>query len=64
MGRAARLRRRGDDFLMSKVVQLRAAVAPCGFVPQHLNLMSGDADDRAGSAELVIALALPDDAVT
>jgi hypothetical protein len=32
---------------MSKVVQLRAAVAPCDFVlPQHLNLMSSDADDR------------------
>jgi hypothetical protein len=47
MGRAARLRRRGDEFLMSKVVQLRAAVAPCDFVlPQHLNLMSSDADDR------------------
>ena len=65
MGRAARLRRRGAEFLMSKVVQLRAAVAPCGFVlPQHLNLMSSDADDRAGSAGLVIVLAHPDDAVT
>ena len=64
-GRAARLRRRKDEFLMSKVVQLRAAVAPCGFaLPQHLNLMSSDADDRAGSAGLVIVLAHPDDAVT
>ena len=64
-GRAARLRRRGDEFVMSKVVQLRAAVAPCGFVlPQHLNLMSSDADDRAESAGLEIVLAHPDDAVT
>ena len=65
MGRAARLRRRKDEFLMSKVVQLRAAVALRVFaLPQHLNLMSSDADDRAGSAGLVIVLAHPDDAVT
>jgi hypothetical protein len=39
MGPAARVRRRGDEFHMSKVVQLRAAIAPRGFaLPQHLNL--------------------------
>jgi hypothetical protein len=42
---------------MSKVVQLRASVAACGFVlPQHLNLMSSDAGDRAGSAGLESSL--------
>ena len=62
IGRAGTLRR---EFLMSKVVQLRAAVALRGFaLPQHLNLMSSDADDHAGSAGLVIVLAHPDDAVT
>ena len=40
---------------MSKVIQLRAAVAPRRFaLPQHLNLMSSDADNRAGSARLII----------
>jgi hypothetical protein len=49
---------------MSKVVQLRAAVAPRGFVlPQHLNLMSSDANNCAGSARLTIVLAHPNDAV-
>jgi len=62
---AVQLCRRGNGFLMSKVMQLRAAVAPCGFVlPQHLNLVSSDADDRAGSAGLAIVLAHPNDAVT
>jgi hypothetical protein len=62
IGRAGTLR---HELLMSKVVQLRAAVALRGFaLPQHLNLMSSDADDRAGSAGLVIVLAHPDDAVT
>src|SRR5215467_9343396 len=64
MGLAARLRRRGDEFHMSKVVQLRAAIAPRGFaLPQHLNLMSSDAGNRAGSAGLAIVLAHPNDAV-
>jgi hypothetical protein len=64
MGLAARLRRRGDEFHMSKVVQLRAAIAPRGFaLPQHLNLMSSDANNRAGSARLTIVLAHPNDAV-
>jgi len=64
MGLAARLRRRGDEFHMSKVVQLRAAIAPRGFaLPQHLNLMSSDASNRAGSAGLAIFLAHPNDAV-
>jgi hypothetical protein len=64
MGLAARLRCRGDEFHMSKVVQLRAAIAPRGFVlPQHLNLMSSDAGNRAGSAGLAIVLAHPNDAV-
>jgi hypothetical protein len=41
------VRRRGDEFHMSKVVQLRAAIAPRGFaLPQHLNLMSSDAGNR------------------
>ena len=54
-----------NELPMSKVVQLRAAIAPRGFVlPTHLNLMSSDADDRAGSAGLVIVCAHPDDAVT
>src|SRR5215510_11327473 len=61
---AARLRRRGDEFHMSKVVQLRAAVAPRGFaLPQHFNLVSSDANNRAGSARLTIVLAHPNDAV-
>ena len=64
MACAARLRRRGDEFLMSKIVQLRAAVAPRSFVlPQHLNLMSSDADDRATSVGLASAVAHPDDTV-
>ena len=63
-GLAARLRRRGDEFHMSKVVKLRAAVASRGFaLPQHLNLMSSDANNRAGSARLTIVLAHPNDAV-
>src|SRR5262249_2002261 len=62
IGRAGTLR---HELLMSKVVQLRAAVALRGFaLPQHINLRSSDAEDRAGSAGLVIVLAHPDDAVT
>jgi hypothetical protein len=50
---------------MSKVVQLRTTIAPRGFaLPQHLNLMSSDAGNRAGSAGLAIVLAHPNDAVT
>jgi hypothetical protein len=57
--------RRGDEFLLSKAVQLRAAIAPRGFaLPKHLNLMSSDAGNRAGSAGLAIVLAHPDDKVT
>jgi len=53
-----------DGFLVSKEVQLRAAVAPRGFaLPQHLNLMSSDAGNRTGSAALAIVLAHPDDTV-
>jgi hypothetical protein len=49
---------------MSKVVQLRAAIAPRGFaLPQHLNLMSSDVGNRAESAGLAIVLAHPNDAV-
>ena len=52
------------EFPMSKVVQLRAAIAPRGFaLPQHLNLMSSYANNRAGSARLTIVLAHPNDAV-
>jgi len=63
-GLAARLRHRGDEFHMSKVVQLRAAIAPRGFaLPQHLNLMSRDPGNRARSAGLIIVFTDPDDAV-
>jgi hypothetical protein len=62
-GLLARLRR-GHEFHMSKVIQLRAAVAPRGFaLPQHLNLMRRDANNRAGSTRLTIILAHPNDAV-
>jgi len=64
MGLAARLRRRGDEFHLPKVVQLRAAIAPRGFaLPKHLNLMSSDAGNRARSAGLAAVLAHPNDAV-
>jgi hypothetical protein len=44
---------------MSKVVQLRAAVAPRTFaLPKDLNLMSSDAGDRAGSLGLAIVPAI------
>ena len=50
---------------MSKVVQLRAAIAPRGFVlPKHFNLMRSDAGNRARSAGLTIVFTDPDDAVT
>src|SRR5262249_12183934 len=40
-----------DEFLLSNTVQLRAAVAPRGFaLPKHLNLMSSDAGNHAGTA--------------
>ncbi len=64
MGLAARLRRCEDEFHMSKVVQLRAAIASRGFaLPRYLNLMSSDASDGAESAGLAVFLACPDDAV-
>ena len=50
---------------MSKVVQLRAAIAPRGFaLPKHLNLMSSDAGNGARSAGLIIVFTGPGDAVT
>jgi hypothetical protein len=53
-----------DVILMSKIVQLRAAVAFRGFaLPQHLNLMSSDADDRATSDGLASVVAHPNDTV-
>ena len=53
-----------SELRMSKVMQLCAAIAPRGFVlPKHLNLMSSDAGNRAGSAGLMIVFADPDDAV-
>src|SRR5262245_23754116 len=65
MGLVARVYHRGDEFHMSKVVQLRAAIAPRGFVlPKHLNLMSSDAGNRARSARRIIVFTDPDDAVT
>ena len=52
------------EFPMSKVVQLRAAIAPRGFaLPKHLNLVNSDAGNRARSAGLMIVFADPDDAV-
>jgi hypothetical protein len=54
-----------NELRMSNVVQLRAAIAPRGFVlPKHLNLMSSDAGNRARSAGLMIVFTDPDDAVT
>jgi len=59
-----RLRRRRGEFHMEKVVQLRATIAPGGCaLPQHLDLMSSDAGNRAGSTGLAIVLAHPNDAV-
>jgi hypothetical protein len=53
-----------NELRMSKVVQLRAAITPRSFVlPKHLNLMNGDAGNRARSAGLMIVFADPDDAV-
>jgi hypothetical protein len=54
-----------SELTVSKVVQLRAAIAPRGFVlPKHLNLMSSDAGNRARSAGLTLVFTDPDDAVT
>lgn len=62
--RAASLQRVRNEFHVSKVVQLRAAISPRGFaLPQHLHLMSRDAGNRARSVVLAIVLANPDDAV-
>jgi len=53
-----------NEIPMSKVVQLRAAIAPRGFVlPTHLNLMSSNAGNRALSAGLIV-FTDPGDAVT
>jgi hypothetical protein len=53
-----------NELTVSKVVQLRAAIAPRGFVlPKHLDLMSSDAGNRARSDGLIV-FADPDDAVT
>ena len=53
------------EFPMSKVVQLRAAIAPRGFaLPKHLNLVNSDAGNRARSAGLIIVFTGPGDAVT
>jgi hypothetical protein len=57
MGLAARIH-------VSKVVQLRAAIAPRGFaLPHYLNLMSRDAGNGAESAWPAVLVACPDDAV-
>jgi hypothetical protein len=54
-----------NEIPMSKVVQLRAAIAPRGFVlPTHLNLMRSNAGNRARSAGLIIVFPDPDDAIT
>ena len=54
-----------NELPMSKVLQLRAAIAPRGFVlPTHLNLMSSDSGNHARSAGLIIVFTDPDDAVT
>src|SRR5262249_41064077 len=53
-----------NELRMSKVVQLRAAIARRSFVfPKHLNLMSSDAGNRARSAGLMIVFADPDEGV-
>src|SRR6266404_6025024 len=54
----------GDEFHMSKVVQVRAAIARHrSAVPTHLDLMGSDPGDRAQSGGLVAVLPDPDDAV-
>jgi hypothetical protein len=54
-----------SELRMSKVMQLCAAIAPCGFVlSKHLNLMSSDTGNRARSTGLIIVFTDPDDAVT
>jgi len=63
-GPVATLHHIGDEFHMSKVEQMRAAIARHGSaVPTHLDLMCGDADDCAQTGGLVVVLADPDDAV-
>jgi hypothetical protein len=53
-----------NELTVSKVVQLRAAIAPRGFVlPKHLDLMSSNAGNRARSDGLIV-FTDPDDAVT
>src|SRR5262249_813410 len=64
MGLAARLRRRGDEFRLSKVVHLSAVIATRGFALQNpLNLMSSEAGNRPGPAGLMVVFANPDDGV-
>src|SRR5713101_870124 len=61
---AATLHGLGGEFRMSEVEQMDAAIARHGSaVPSHLDLMGGDAGDRAQSGGLVVVLADPDDAV-
>jgi len=63
-GPVATLHHIGDEFHMSKVEQMRAAIARHGSaVPTHLDLMCGDADDCAQTGGLVVVLADPDDLV-
>src|SRR5262249_17181772 len=62
IGRAGPLR---PELLGATAVAVPAEVAcPACPPPRRLNRMRSDADDRAGSAGLVIVLANPDDAVT
>jgi hypothetical protein len=53
------------EFHMSKVVKARPAIARNGSaVPPHLDLMGGNAGNRARTSGLVAIIADPDDAVT
>jgi hypothetical protein len=53
-----------DEILMSKEMQLCAAVAPRRFaLPQNLNLMSSDPGNSARSVGLASVVAHPDDTV-
>jgi hypothetical protein len=52
------------EMLMSKEVQLAAAITPGGFaLPQNLNLMRSDPGNSARSVGLAIVLAHTDDTV-
>ena len=55
-------RRRGDSHVEGCAVARDDSAGGCA-LPQHLDLMSSDAGNRAGSTGLAIVLAHPNDAV-